>query len=150
MEQRNNTVVAVCRAEGGNPAANISWSFTGNSEPETSLSDSDGLVTVESVLKIPAGMSRENLSCIIQHPSWDQEKMVIVKAEKDVQWHWIFIPVIGVVVVLLAGISTFALKKFKLLRRQQSDTLDKSPRMEDVEEVEPYASYVQRVNSIYN
>ncbi|XP_017265687.1 cell surface glycoprotein CD200 receptor 1 isoform X2 [Kryptolebias marmoratus] len=152
MERRNNTMVAVCRAERGNPAANISWSITGNSETETSPPDSDGFVTVESILKIPEGMDPENLSCIIHHPSWDQETRVqLLKVKEDFDRLWIFIPVIGVIVVLLAGVSVFALKKVKLLRRcHQSDTPNKTPQIEDVEEVEPYASYVQRVNSIYN
>ncbi|XP_037542432.1 cell surface glycoprotein CD200 receptor 1 [Nematolebias whitei] len=152
IEQRNQTMVAVCRAERGNPAANISWSFTGNSEPETSLSVSEGFATVESVLKLPEGMNPENLSCIIQHPSWDQERTIQVrKVQKDFRWLWVFIPIIGVFVVFLAGGSVFALRKVKLLRRCHTlDTQNKSPWTEDVEEVEPYASYVQRVNSIYN
>lgn len=83
-------MVAVCRAERGNPAANISWSFTGNSEPETSLSVSEGFVTAESILKLPEGMNPENLSCIIQHPSWDQERTVQVRKVQtgQISAHW--------------------------------------------------------------
>ncbi|KAG8000600.1 hypothetical protein GBF38_017021 [Nibea albiflora] len=68
LERENNKRVAVCMAERGKPAANISWSHTGNSSSVQTLTESHGFFTVT----------------------------------------------------------------------------------ENVEEVEPYASYVQRVNSIYN
>uniref|UniRef100_A0A3P9MTW5 Ig-like domain-containing protein n=1 Tax=Poecilia reticulata TaxID=8081 RepID=A0A3P9MTW5_POERE len=47
LKQRGNKMVAVCRAERGIPAANISWSVTGN-HSVTQQNDRDGFVTVES------------------------------------------------------------------------------------------------------
>ncbi|KAF7215671.1 cell surface glycoprotein CD200 receptor 1-A [Nothobranchius furzeri] len=156
LERRGNEMLAMCRAEGGYPAANISWSLTGNSESVKTLPGSDGFVTVESELELLEGMNPENLSCIVRHQSWDQERSLVPQPREGQDSAreyklWIFLLVIGVLFVLLAAFIVLVLKKVKLSRRcQHVDTPNKSPTIEDVEEVEPYASYVQRVNSIYN
>ncbi|XP_028993461.1 uncharacterized protein si:ch211-214p13.9 isoform X2 [Betta splendens] len=65
---------------------------------------------------------------------------------------WIYIPIGVLTFVLLVGFFIFAQKKLIILRRccQADKSALKTSATEDVEEVEPYASYVQRVNSIYN
>lgn len=73
MHEGNRTV-AVCKAEGGNPAANISWSHVGNSS--SVQRHSPGLFTVESRLVLPEGQDETNLSCIIRHPGWVEEKVL--------------------------------------------------------------------------
>ncbi|XP_015253620.1 PREDICTED: cell surface glycoprotein CD200 receptor 1-A-like [Cyprinodon variegatus] len=150
LEYRGNKMVAVCRAESGNPAANISWSPAGN-DSVTKKQDPDGFVTVESQLELPENTDRENLTCIIRHQYWDQEEILVPELRKAYFWSWILIPVIGVIFVILAAFSALVMKKVVSLRQcQNTDTPSKSPSAEEVEEVEPYASYVQRVNSIYN
>uniref|UniRef100_A0A1A8F2P8 CD200 receptor 1-like n=2 Tax=Nothobranchius korthausae TaxID=1143690 RepID=A0A1A8F2P8_9TELE len=156
LERRGNKMFAMCRAAGGNPAANISWSLTGNSVSVEKLPGSDGFAAVESELELLEGMNPENLRCIIKHQFWDQERSLVPEpregqdSARDYKL-WIFLLVVGVIFVLLAAFIVLLLKKVKLSRRcQHVDTLNKSPTIEDVEEVEPYASYVQRVNSIYN
>lgn len=68
-------MVAVCRAERGKPAANISWSQAGRIE-ETLL-EHGGFVTVESRLELLQGTDTENLTCLINHPYWtDQQTLV--------------------------------------------------------------------------
>ncbi|XP_059199059.1 cell surface glycoprotein CD200 receptor 1-A isoform X2 [Centropristis striata] len=145
---KDNKQVAVCKAEKGKPAANISWSHPGNST--FSSSEQDGFFTVESHLEIGKGMDTENLSCVITHPYWKEEYIVKLQHKKGYVF-WLSI-LIAVAIVFLVGSSFFALKKLKQLRRcpPPEISLSKSPPIEDVEEVEPYASYVQRVNSIYN
>lgn len=144
-------MVAVCKAERGNPAANISWSHAGSTSSYKVLPQSDGFVTVESRLEFPEHADTTNLSCFVSHPFWDQVKIVTVKeAEKAVKFPWLYI-VIVVVAVVLVGSLSFTLKKLITWRRSQQDSSSsKLPEEEYVEEVEPYASYVQRVNSIYN
>uniref|UniRef100_A0A3Q2TGK0 Ig-like domain-containing protein n=1 Tax=Fundulus heteroclitus TaxID=8078 RepID=A0A3Q2TGK0_FUNHE len=78
LERRSNKMVAVCRAERGKPAANISWSPAGN-DSVTQQQDPDGSVTVESQLEIPEHMDPENLTCIVRHQFWDQEKNLVPK-----------------------------------------------------------------------
>ncbi|XP_027879780.1 cell surface glycoprotein CD200 receptor 1 isoform X3 [Xiphophorus couchianus] len=149
LERRDKKIVAVCRAERGNPAANISWSVIGN-HSVTQQNDRDGFVTVKSELEVPEYIDPENLTCIVQHQFWKREKTFIPKF-RGLQI-LCFLPIFGIIFILVAGFSIYALKKVILLRQcQQTDTSSKSPpQTEDVEEVEPYASYVQRVNSIYN
>ncbi|XP_071332512.1 cell surface glycoprotein CD200 receptor 1 [Trachinotus anak] len=158
IEHRDNKMVAVCKAEGGKPAANISWSYNGNSIYRETAPGSDGFITAESQLDLPEGMDTENLTCAIRHLYWEKAMILIPKPKRDQttgNFRWLMVPVVVVATVLLLGFLFFAQKKLPMLRRcQQSDmsssTPSKSPPTEDVEEVEPYASYVQRVNSIYN
>ncbi|KAI3356321.1 hypothetical protein L3Q82_017550 [Scortum barcoo] len=142
LEHEGDKMVAVCKAERGKPAANISWSHTGNSSSEETLLD--GFFTVESRLDILEGMDTENLSCIIRHPYWEGEKILVpVPLKGNISWLFAII----VAVITLAGVLFFALWKPVILRRcQQSNSPPSKPQpvTEDVEEVEPYASYVQR------
>ncbi|XP_031725308.1 cell surface glycoprotein CD200 receptor 1 [Anarrhichthys ocellatus] len=154
LYHKDNKMVAVCKAKRGKPAANISWSHMGNklSVKNYSVENySDGFFTVESHLELPEGMDTENLSCVIRHPNWTRERILVLKLEKG-YFPWLYVLIVVVIIVILAGFLFLARKKIITLRRcQPSDTSpSKSPPAEDVEEVEPYASYVQRVNSIYN
>ncbi|XP_028292910.1 cell surface glycoprotein CD200 receptor 1 isoform X2 [Gouania willdenowi] len=148
-ELRDGKMVAVCEAEGGNPAANISWSFTGNLLTYKSEL-SDGLFRVESSLEVPEGVDPENISCVVSHPSWQENRKLVPRLQTGKAYSpWILL--ILVMVVVLLGVLFFAQKKLIIWRRcQKSDSTSLTPPpREDVEEVEPYASYVQRVNSIY-
>uniref|UniRef100_A0A3B5MPC6 Ig-like domain-containing protein n=1 Tax=Xiphophorus couchianus TaxID=32473 RepID=A0A3B5MPC6_9TELE len=78
LERRDKKIVAVCRAERGNPAANISWSVIGN-HSVTQQNDRDGFVTVKSELEVPEYIDPENLTCIVQHQFWKREKTFIPK-----------------------------------------------------------------------
>ncbi|XP_068560997.1 cell surface glycoprotein CD200 receptor 1 isoform X2 [Cebidichthys violaceus] len=149
LYHKDNKMVAVCKAERGKPAASISWSHMGNISSVETVSK--GFFTVESRLELPEGMDRENLSCAIRHPHWTGERILVPKLEEG-YFPWLYVLIVVVIIVLLAGFLFLAQKKIITLRRYQpSDTSpSKSPPTEDVEEVEPYASYVQRVNSIYN
>lgn len=151
LERKNNKVVAVCKAEDGKPAANISWSHAGNSTPVETPSESNGFYTLESRLELLEGTDPENVSCVVSHRYWNQNQIVMPKS-KSGDASWMIILTVGLMVVFLAGSALiFAHKKLMLRREQQSKSSPpKSPPMEDIEEVQPYASYVQRVNSIYN
>ncbi|XP_054871053.1 cell surface glycoprotein CD200 receptor 1-A isoform X2 [Amphiprion ocellaris] len=151
LERKDNKMVAVCKAERGNPAANISWSHTGNFLPVNTQHDSNGFFTVESHLELPEGMDIQNLTCIIRHPLFEEDKILKPNSQKA-NFPWLGILIVVVVTLFLAGFIFFAQKKLLPLRpcRQSHRSPSKNPRLEDVEEVEPYASYIQRVNSIYN
>ncbi|XP_008399505.1 cell surface glycoprotein CD200 receptor 1-like isoform X1 [Poecilia reticulata] len=150
LKRRGNKMVAVCRAERGIPAANISWSVTGN-HSVTQQNDRDGFVTAESQLEVPEDIDRENLTCIVWHQLWEREKTLVPDFLPEGLSIFYFIPVFGIIFILVAFFSIYSLKKVILLRQcQQTDASKSPPQTEDVEEVEPYASYVQRVNSIYN
>ncbi|KAL7384689.1 hypothetical protein ABVT39_006836 [Epinephelus coioides] len=109
LEHKDNKMVAVCRAAGGKPAANISWSHAGNSlSVET---NSHGFLTVESRLELPEGMDTENLSCVVRHQYWEEKRSI--KLPKG------YVPrlfIIGgvVIIVLLAGVLFFIQQKLIL------------------------------------
>lgn len=79
IEYKDNTMVAVCRAENGNPAANISWNHARNSSVQQ-LPGINGLFTVESRLELPEGIDPENLSCTISHQNLN--KIVFLEYQK--------------------------------------------------------------------
>eukprot|EP00064_Thunnus_orientalis_P005954 superscaffoldBa00000600_g5968 len=79
--------------------------------------------------------------------------MINVDIIADSHFTLICILTVVISIAVLAGILFLAQKKLTILRcSKQADTSPSKPlpTAEDVEEVEPYASYVQRVNSIYN
>ncbi|XP_029386240.1 cell surface glycoprotein CD200 receptor 1 isoform X3 [Echeneis naucrates] len=146
---REKKFIAVCKAERGKPAANISWSHGGNSAEVETLPEPDGLITVQSHLVLD--LEPENLTCSFRHLFWEEEQILSLKPEED-YIQWVRLSVVVVITAFFVGLAFFCLHKIKVLRLcQQSDiSSSKSPTTEDVEEVEPYASYVERVNSIYN
>ncbi|KAM9850746.1 cell surface glycoprotein CD200 receptor 1 [Aulostomus maculatus] len=152
IEWKNKDMVAVCKAERGKPAARIIWSREGNSSLVEAQTSSDGFVTVESRLELPEGTDTENLTCSVTHPYWESEKVLAPKLQRGLNFIVMCIVSVLLILVFLAGFLLFMHKKPVLLRfRQRNDSsTSKSPPPEDAEEVEPYASYVQRVNSIYN
>lgn len=79
-ETWHGKLVAVCRAERGKPAANISWSHEGK-VVETQV-ESDGFFTVESRLEPLNGTDTKNLTCAIRHPYWSEEKTLEPKPGK--------------------------------------------------------------------
>ncbi|XP_061548403.1 cell surface glycoprotein CD200 receptor 1-A [Phycodurus eques] len=153
LESRDdNSTVAVCKAEGGKPAANVTWRHAGNSSSVETQWRSGGLFSVESRLKLPEGTKNaENVTCVIKHPFWRAERMLVPKHGKGFPYTTVFILIVFAVLMVLAALF-FIYQKQIMLRR--CPLADCSPTVseptEDVEEVEPYASYVQRVNSIYN
>ncbi|KAG7215812.1 hypothetical protein INR49_021935 [Caranx melampygus] len=155
LEVSDNTMVAVCKAESGKPAANITWSHMGNNAASVKeLPHSDGSITVESHLKLTEDMDTKNLTCIIRHLFWKKPKILNLQLKHTNMGNFLLltIPIVVVVTAFLVGFAFFARKKLLMLRQcQPSDvSQSKAPPVENVEEVEPYASYVQRVNSIYN
>ncbi|XP_061091358.1 cell surface glycoprotein CD200 receptor 1-B-like isoform X6 [Conger conger] len=81
LDFRDGKREAVCSAEGGKPAASISWRNRWNSSVTQSLKNNmDGSFTVESRLILPDSISAGNLSCIITHPSWGEGHTEAIQA----------------------------------------------------------------------
>ncbi|XP_014020352.1 cell surface glycoprotein CD200 receptor 1-A isoform X3 [Salmo salar] len=142
LEWEGSRQVAVCLAEGGKPAASISWSEKWNSTSTTTL-NLDGFNKVESRLVLPEGIATGNLTCAVIHPSWEEVHMVT--PEIFIPWRLVIISVgtISFIMAILGGLY--------FTRKHPCRISPKAPQSQDyVEEVEPYASYVQSVNSIYN
>ncbi|XP_021178514.2 cell surface glycoprotein CD200 receptor 1-like [Fundulus heteroclitus] len=101
-------MVAVCRAERGKPASTISWSLAGN-DSVTQQQDPDGSVTVESQLEIPEHMDPENLTCIMRHQFWDQEKTLVPKL-REAYSSKLWIRIVLVLIIMISVTFVFALK----------------------------------------
>ncbi|XP_045910228.1 cell surface glycoprotein CD200 receptor 1-B-like isoform X1 [Micropterus dolomieu] len=115
LERKDNRMVAVCKAESGIPAANISWSHMGNSSTVETLLDSRGFYTVESLLELPEGMDTVNLSCVIRHPYWKGEKILVPELQKGYV-SWLRVLIVVVIIAFLTGVLFFAQKKPVMFR----------------------------------
>lgn len=117
LETDGEQMVAVCQAERGKPAANISWIQTGRIV-ETAL-EHGGFVTVESRLELLQGTDTENLTCVINHPYWRDQQILLPQLKKgDIKetnsWHFspiIYLPIYSwgyIIVLQLMNGSTLA------------------------------------------
>ncbi|XP_054644251.1 cell surface glycoprotein CD200 receptor 1 isoform X2 [Dunckerocampus dactyliophorus] len=147
----DNSMVAVCKAEEGKPAATITWSHMGNFSSVEKQQSSNGFFSVESRLKLPEGARTvENVTCIIRHLYWQSEKKLRPKPPKGLPYNVMCILIVVAILMVLAGFLIFAHKKKIMPRCLPGSRSTLKPQPEVGEEVEPYATYVQRVNSIYN
>lgn len=80
LETDGEKMVAVCRAEGAKPAANISWRHTGRIV-ETPL-ERGGFATAWSRLELPQGTDTENLTCVVNHPYWADPQVLLPQLQK--------------------------------------------------------------------
>ncbi|XP_015219031.2 cell surface glycoprotein CD200 receptor 1 isoform X2 [Lepisosteus oculatus] len=149
--------MATCTAANSKPAANISWIGVSNWTEKTTKNP-DHTYTVESSASIPDNTSLQNVSCVVEHPVWKEgvHKTVGLPLENfpsfPLTWTIISVSLSGFVVLILVA-SFFIRKHLSKIRNCCKSSIPAPPpanRKQDVEELEPYASYVERVNSIYN
>ncbi|XP_035390796.1 cell surface glycoprotein CD200 receptor 1 isoform X2 [Electrophorus electricus] len=158
--------VAVCEAAAGRPAASIHWETTWNTtlKDTTSQKTENGLSTVMSRLPLPQNISLRDLWCVVavSHPNGTKIQILPLAAleKSPVKWPYILLAV-SATCFTVALLTVFYLMRERLLQlsifrkvccepKRSAPIEEKLPQPHDPEEVEPYASYVQRVNSIYN
>uniref|UniRef100_A0A4W5RFC3 Ig-like domain-containing protein n=1 Tax=Hucho hucho TaxID=62062 RepID=A0A4W5RFC3_9TELE len=144
--------VAVCLAKGGKPAASISWRNPWNFTSTTTWKQ-DGSNRVESRLVLPEVIPTGNLTCDVRHPFWVEVHTVIPQIPKGALelWLHVIISVVTISVIMATLGGLYFTRKHLCRISPATPSESKAPQSQDyVEEVEPYASYVQRVNSIYN
>ncbi|KAM9170570.1 cell surface glycoprotein CD200 receptor 1-A-like isoform 2-T2 [Pangshura tecta] len=141
---------AVCKAAGGKPAAQVSWDPNG--DPRTELENhTDGTVTVASIYS-----PREtSITCLVSHPAWNTSQSKECPSDNGnmfLQYFAISAGVLGILYIL-------ALIFFCKLHRRRVCYKSKIPETapthnvqdnNEQQELEPYASYVQKENVIYN
>ncbi|XP_067115850.1 cell surface glycoprotein CD200 receptor 1-A [Osmerus mordax] len=163
IEKEGSRYTAVCEADRGKPAASITWRTTWNSSSAviTTKPTSDGFHSVSSRLVIAEGVARTNLSCVVSHPSWTDEQthdpnIATKDSFSDSQKSQIIVisvVTVSIVMAVFGGIY-FTLRNLHTIRNcfvsNTTPEESKCSPVDEVEEVEPYASYVQRVNTIYN
>ncbi|XP_033867585.1 cell surface glycoprotein CD200 receptor 1-A-like isoform X1 [Acipenser ruthenus] len=154
----DNHDVAVCEASNGRPNASIAWTSDENVADKI-IYNQNRTFTVESRLIIPYNTSMGNITCIVSHPYWNESQTYTIPYIRGTAQHlryWPVIPAGLFCVLLIIFVTSFVCIKKHLadLRNCCKSTMPvattPTKTQQDVEEVEPYASYVERVNSIYN
>ncbi|XP_066562992.1 cell surface glycoprotein CD200 receptor 1 isoform X2 [Amia ocellicauda] len=150
-------MVAVCKAANSKPPANVSWSGLRNWTQNT-IMNPNGTYTVESLATVPDNTSIENVTCIVAHPLWEKPISYTPEEENSspftfIMWVIIAVGLVSFIIIIL-GASYIIRKYVSKIRNCCKSNIATPPttttKIQDVDELEPYASYVERVNSIYN
>ncbi|XP_014802630.1 PREDICTED: cell surface glycoprotein CD200 receptor 1-A-like [Calidris pugnax] len=142
----------VCQAAAGKPAAQISWVRESNSTPNEEGHD-DGTVTVLS--KFTAHSTKvTNATCIVSHPAGNWSASIACPPRSSNGKVILYVSIILCflsIIIFVAVIYYFKLHHDRLCHktRPPETALTHSPQ-DDTMEVEPYTTYVQKENAIYN
>ncbi|XP_052422049.1 cell surface glycoprotein CD200 receptor 1-A isoform X2 [Carassius gibelio] len=169
-----NQRIAVCRANYTQKTApTLHWEPALNFSSNVSSIEKHGrFFTVESRVYLPDNVTISELTCVatyssesgsVQHKSTLHLNQNLSNRTQENDFSPLIIIAISVgslcfILVSLAMVYILsrklsdlsALKKLCCKSKISTAAEDKPPQPADVEEVEPYASYIQRVNSIYN
>ncbi|CAN2391325.1 hypothetical protein PRIEUP_LOCUS1364, partial [Pristimantis euphronides] len=139
-----------CRAIGGKPAANILWSPESYKVKTLSNTERNGTTTVISLYNTS---NVPEVTCIVSHPSFTNpiERHLSRLALGAGANNLILILSVIILLLLLLGLILF----WKRSNLRTFFSAKKSPATQEnpvviMEEVEPYASFTEKVNSIYN
>uniref|UniRef100_A0A8C3ST10 Ig-like domain-containing protein n=1 Tax=Chelydra serpentina TaxID=8475 RepID=A0A8C3ST10_CHESE len=125
---------AVCKAAVGKPAAQISWDPNGDSRTELE-NHTDGTVTVRSIYS----PNETSITCLVSHPASNKS----ISKECPADNRNTFLQYFAISAGLLGILFILALIFLCKLHRGRYDSNEQ-------QELEPYASYVQKENVIYN
>ncbi|MCJ8732835.1 hypothetical protein PDJAM_G00215950 [Pangasius djambal] len=164
LESEHGHTVAVCEAK-GKPAASIHWETPWNSSSPIiqASKPQDQLFTVISRLYLPRHASHTNLTCLAtaNDPKHTKTRFSnFTFRDTHVKWPTVLVGVCATctIVAVLTGLyimrkNVIALSVFRKICCKPdipASNEEKPQQPYDPEELQPYASYVQRVNSIYN
>ncbi|KAF4109359.1 cell surface glycoprotein CD200 receptor 1-A isoform X2 [Onychostoma macrolepis] len=170
LDSENSQRIAVCHSIFKQKAPTLHWEPAINFSSNTSSVKKHGMFSMmENRVYLPANANNSELTCVATYTSESgsvQQKSTLnlttgVSNQKSpFPWKIMAISVGSVcfILVFLAVVCTLrrklsdlsALKMLCCKSKISTPAEDKPPQPVDVEEVEPYASYIQRVNSIYN
>ncbi|XP_060091146.1 cell surface glycoprotein CD200 receptor 1-B-like [Heteronotia binoei] len=147
---------AVCVAAAGKPAAQISWGLKQNFSI-VSETFPNGTETVISTYNISSA-EENNLTCHISHPAWNSSRVLSLQSGGNGEKLDFKMPLLYSILSVLLGIILILLFIYlgRLLygKQKEADT-SKSPETISrpsiqENEVEPYATFVQKENVIYD
>ncbi|KAG6929526.1 CD200 receptor 1 [Chelydra serpentina] len=141
---------AVCKAAVGKPAAQISWDPNGDSRTEFE-NHTDGTVTVRSIYS----PNETSITCLVSHPA--SNKSISKECPSDnrntfLQYFAISAGLLGILFIL-ALIFLCKLHRGRIWYKSKIPETAPTHNVQDSneqQELEPYASYVQKENVIYN
>ncbi|XP_035170799.1 cell surface glycoprotein CD200 receptor 1-A-like [Oxyura jamaicensis] len=141
---------AVCEAAAGRPAAEISWVPENNSMTRTDSHD-NGTVTVLSRFTAHS-TNRKTVTCIVYHATLNETKSIACSSPQSNLILYISIALgFLIIITFMAVIYYFKLHGCRLCHKTEPpDTSLTHSLQDDTTEVEPYTTYVQKENTIYN
>ncbi|XP_041437370.1 cell surface glycoprotein CD200 receptor 1 isoform X2 [Xenopus laevis] len=154
----NKLGVPECRAHGGNPAANMWWTAeaVGSISTNTAMQP-DRSWTVTSTYTVTSNNVTQ-VTCLVSHPTFAQPQnhSISIPPNKGDKYLLLsMIPLAFLVILIIIGFLLFwtmsprfrtcLSKEIKNTTVTQQDNNDQNK-----EDVEPYACYTQRINTIYN
>ncbi|XP_074929307.1 cell surface glycoprotein CD200 receptor 1-A-like [Chelonoidis abingdonii] len=129
---------AVCKAAAGKPAAQISWDPNGDSRTELE-NHTDGTVTVLSIYR-----PREtSITCLVSHPAWNTSQSKECPSDNGNMFLRHSAICAGLLGIFFILVFVFLCKLHCGRRGLVHDSNEQ-------QEFEPYASYLQKENVIYN
>ncbi|XP_067299503.1 cell surface glycoprotein CD200 receptor 1 isoform X2 [Pseudorasbora parva] len=165
LDSENGQRFAVCKATYKEKPPTLHWEPAVNFSNSSIEKDGRFFIMETRVRLDDDDVSLSNLSCVASYGSVLQKSTLDLNSTQEnaainAQWDiWpiaisagsvCFMLVSLTVVYLLRRKLTSAMKMLCCKSKTSPPAEDKPPQPTDVEEVEPYASYIQRVNSIYN
>ncbi|XP_056610164.1 cell surface glycoprotein CD200 receptor 1-A-like isoform X1 [Triplophysa dalaica] len=154
LEVINGQRVAVCQAKYEQSKPTLQWEPALNfSSNISNTRNGDMSFIVENRVYLPDNFTISNLTCVVTYPpSLAQRNLTnletITIAVCSICFILVFVAVVHILHKKLNNLS--ALKTMCCKSKISTPAEEKPPQPPDVEELEPYASYIQRVNSIYN
>ncbi|XP_053561852.1 cell surface glycoprotein CD200 receptor 1-B isoform X2 [Bombina bombina] len=145
---------AHCEAIGGYPAAKITW-----------IPESDGLITTDKVLQPdkswtiistyrPKYPNVTEVTCVVSHPTFahpQNRSVAISNSGGNTELLVLLIPIIGVLTIgLILYCKRSKIRFFRHNVKGSAAESAQSPSEQNKEDVEPYASFTQKVNTIYS
>ncbi|KAM5180814.1 cell surface glycoprotein CD200 receptor 1-A-like [Mantella aurantiaca] len=143
-----------CRAIGGHPAAAVWWNSTLPSEVSDTTSMENNQTTTVISTFTPKEDNETQATCVIHHPAFPHPvvlNITIPAAEiRTILWVSVTAAVVIVVAVTILLLwQRSSLRNFFANKKRHISELQENPTVM-VEDVEPYASFTQKVNTIYN
>ncbi|OCT91337.1 cell surface glycoprotein CD200 receptor 1-A [Xenopus laevis] len=154
----NRNSLPECRAHGGNPAANISWvsEAVGSITTKTAMQP-DRNWTVTSTYTATSNNVTQ-ITCLVSHPSFSHPQNLSIFISPNKGDAYVLLVVIFAVLVILIIIGFLLFwtmsQRFRTCLSKEIKNTTVTPQDNDneqnKEDVEPYASYTQKINTIYN
>ncbi|XP_052560237.1 cell surface glycoprotein CD200 receptor 1 isoform X3 [Tympanuchus pallidicinctus] len=140
----------VCEAETEKPAAEISWVPQSNSTPRAD-SHSNGTVTVLSRFAAHSSDGK-NPTCIVSHTTLNEAKSIDCSSPHRYLILCIAIVLSFLIIITFAAVIYYLkLHGYRFCRKTKPpDIVPTYSLQDDTVEVEPYTTYVQKENAIYN
>lgn len=145
---------AECQAIGGHPAATIWWNSSFLYEVTNTTSMEENKTTTVTSTYTPKEDNETEATCIIHHPAFKSPVVlnITIPATGTKKMWWVSLPVAVIIVVIVTILLLWqrsCLRNLFANKKEDTSELQENPAV-IVEDVEPYASFTQKVNTIYN